>query len=99
VRGRVGITHALEEAAGERVEQDAGPYGIKAHRASLPGRVPRPRSSLTTPPAKAYSVRLADLLDKTRWFGAFDKESKNGSSRSRSGEAQWNVCFVTRESV
>jgi hypothetical protein len=61
-------------------------------------RAPR-RSCLTTPLARAYSVRLIWLLDNTRLFGALDEESENGSLRSLSREARWNVCFVTRESV
>ena len=73
--------HALEQAAGEHVQQDAGPQGAKLCRTSLPGRALPCKSSLTRPLVKAYSVRLGWLLGKTRLFGASDQESENGSSR------------------
>ena len=75
--------HALEQGAGERIQQDAG---AKPCRTSLLGRafpcksIPC-KSSLTKPRVKTYSVRLGWLLGKARLFGASDEESEYGSSR------------------
>jgi hypothetical protein len=68
--------HALEQVAGEHVQQDAGPQGAKSCRTSLPGRALPCKSSLTKPLVKAYSVRLGWLLGKTRCSEPLTRRAK-----------------------